>query len=67
MNIKNLLRTPSIESVAVRELETAKRDLLAMQDTQEYAAKMVEYHQGKIVRLSKFLKASMKEQDKETA
>ena len=56
MNIKNLFRTPSIQAIALRELEAAKRDLLRMQDTQEYAAKMVEYHQGKIRRLTLFLK-----------
>ena len=54
--IKNLFRTPSIEAVALRELEAAKRDLLQMQDTQEYAAKMVEYHQGKIERLTAYLR-----------
>jgi hypothetical protein len=59
MKIKNLLRAPSIESVALRELEAAKRDLLQMQDTQEYAAKMVEYHQGKIERLTAYLSAVM--------
>lgn len=59
MNIvKNLFRTPSIEAIALRELEAAKRELLQMQDTQEYAAKMVEYQQGKITRLTLFLKES---------
>ena len=56
--LKNLFRPPSIEVGALRELEAAKRDLLRMQDTQEYAAKMVEYHQGKINRLTVFLKNS---------
>lgn len=56
MKIKNLLRAPSIESVALRELEAAKRDLLQMQDTQEYAAKMVQFYQGKITRLTAYLK-----------
>jgi hypothetical protein len=54
---KNLFRTPSIEAIALRELEAAKRELLVMQDTQEYAAKMVEYQQGKINRLTLFLRA----------
>ena len=54
--IRNLFRIPSIEAVALRELEAAKRDLLQMQDTQEYAAKMVEYHQGKIERLTAYLR-----------
>ena len=34
-----------------------RRELLVMQDTQEYAAKMVEYQQGKIKRLTAYLKA----------
>jgi hypothetical protein len=58
MNVKNLFRTPSIEAIALRELETAKRELLVMQDTQEYAAKMVEYQQGKINRLTAYLKTA---------
>ena len=57
MKIKNLFGTPSIEATVASELETAKRDLLRMQDTQEYAAKMVEYHQGKIARLTAYLSA----------
>ena len=55
--IKNLFRSPSIEAIALRELELAKRELLQMQDTQEYAAKMVEYQQGKVKRLTAYLKA----------
>ncbi len=65
--IKSLFAPPSAETLALRELEESRRELLKSQAHQEYTAKMVEYHQGKIVRLSKFLKASMKEQDKETA
>jgi hypothetical protein len=64
--IKSLFAPPSAETLALRELEESRRELLKSQAHQEYTAKMVEYHQGKIVRLSKYLKASMKEQDKET-
>jgi len=64
--IKSLFAPPSAETLALRELEESRRELLKSQAHQEYTAKMVEYHQGKIVRLSKFLKASMKEQDKES-
>jgi len=63
--IKSLFAPPSAETIALRELEESRRELLKSHAHQEYTAKMVEYHQGKIVRLSKFLKASMKEQDKE--
>ena len=57
--LKNLFRAPSAETIALRELEAAKRDLLRMQDAQEYAARMVEYHQGKIRRLTTYLKTSV--------
>lgn len=56
--IKSMFQAPSIEALALRELEASKRSLLEMQDAQEYAAKMVEYHQGKINRLTLFLKNS---------
>jgi len=61
MNIKNLFRSPSAETIALRELETAKRELLQVQDTQEYSAKMVEYYQGKIRRLTAYLKTNVTE------
>jgi hypothetical protein len=57
--LKTLFRAPSAETIALRELEAAKRDLLRMQDAQEYAARMVEYHQGKIRRLTTYLKTSV--------
>lgn len=59
IQLKNLLRPPSAETIALRELEAAKRDLLRMQDAQEYAARMVDYHQGKIRRLTTYLKTSV--------
>jgi hypothetical protein len=59
--IKNLFRPPSAETIALRELETAKRELLQVQDTQEYSAKMVEYYQGKIRRLTAYLKTNVTE------
>ena len=57
--LKNMFRAPSAETIALRELEAAKRDLLRMQDAQEYAARMVDYHQGKIRRLTTYLKTSV--------
>jgi hypothetical protein len=54
--MKKLFAPPSPETIALRELEESKRELLAAHTAQEYAAKMVEYHQGKIRRLTKFLK-----------
>jgi hypothetical protein len=61
--IKSMFSTPSADSLALLELEESKRELLKSHAHQEYSAKMVEYHQGKIVRLTKFLKACTKEQD----
>jgi ribosomal 50S subunit-associated protein YjgA (DUF615 family) len=63
--LKSLFAAPSAETLALRELEESRRELLKSQAHQEYTAKMVEYHQGKITRLTKFLKTAMKEQDKE--
>jgi hypothetical protein len=65
--IKTLFAPPSAETLALRELEESRRELLKSQAQQEYTAKMVEYHSGKIIRLTKFLKTAMKEQDKEAA
>ena len=62
-NIKALFAGPSTETLALRELEESRRELLKSQAHQEYAAKMVEYHQGKVTRLTKYLKAAMKEQE----
>ena len=62
--VKTLFAPPSAETLALRELEDSRRELLKSQAHQEYTAKMVEYHQGKIVRLTKFLKTAMKEQEK---
>lgn len=56
MKIKNLLRSPTANAIALRELEAAKRELLQVQDTQEYAAKMVQFYHGKITRLTAYLK-----------
>jgi len=60
---KALFAAPSAETLALRELEESRRELLKSQAHQEYAAKMVEYHQGKVTRLTKYLKAAMKEQE----
>jgi hypothetical protein len=57
--IKALYAPPSPETLALRELETSRRELLSAQTSQEYAAKMCEFHNGKIKRLTKFLKDTM--------
>ena len=60
--IKSLYAPPSPEAIALRELEESRRELLNAQTSQEYAAKMVEFHKGKIKRLTAFLKETMEEE-----
>jgi hypothetical protein len=60
--LKKLWATPSPETIALRELEESQRELLNAHTQQEYAAKMVEFHKGKIKRLTAFLKETMEEQ-----
>lgn len=66
MNIINTVKTlyapPSPETLALRELEESRRELLAAHTQQEYAAKMVEFHKNKIKRLTAFLKQTMEEE-----
>ena len=61
-DLKKLWATPSPETIALRELEESRRELLAAHNQQEYATKMVEFHKGKIKRLTLFLKETMEEQ-----
>lgn len=60
--IKSLYAPPSPETLALRELEESRRELLAAHTQQEYAAKMVEFHKNKIKRLTLFLKDNMSEE-----
>lgn len=55
-----MFREPSADSIAVRELEEAKRHLLQQQAAAEYAAKMVEYYSGLVNRLTEYVNASTK-------
>jgi hypothetical protein len=59
--VQSLYAPPSPESIALRELEESRRELLAAHTAQEYAAAMVEFYKGKIARLSWFLKKTMDE------
>jgi hypothetical protein len=61
-DLKKLWTTPSPESIALRELEDSRRELLNAHTQQEYSAKMVEFHKGKIKRLTLFLKENMNEE-----
>ena len=66
MNIINKLKAlyapPSPETIALRELEESRRELLAAYTQQEYALKMCEFHKNKIKRLTLFLKETMEEE-----
>jgi predicted outer membrane protein len=53
--IFSLLRVPTADVLAVRELEEAKRELLRSQSAQDYAKRMVEYHQDRVKRLTAYI------------
>lgn len=56
MNTFNsLFKTPSPHALAARELDEARRALLAAQTAQEYAAAMVKYNIERIKRLEGIL------------
>lgn len=50
--IKESFRMPSADMMAIKELEQAKRELLAMQTAKDYSSRMVEYNQDRIRRLT---------------
>lgn len=60
--IKSLYAPPSPETLALREMEESRRELLSAHTQQEYAAKMVEFHKNKIKRLTLFLKEIMEDE-----
>lgn len=60
--IKSFWCHPTPQTLALRELEESRRELLAAHTNQEFSLKMVEYHQGKITRLKLFLKDTMSEE-----
>ena len=56
--LTEMLRAPSAEVLAQRELEHAKRSLLEAQTTEEYARNMVVYHTERIKRLKAYVKGT---------
>ena len=60
--IKSWYAQPTPETLALRELEESRRELLSAHTQQEYSLKMVEFHKGKVKRLKAFLKETMEEQ-----
>ena len=53
--LKSVYSVPSAEVLALRELENAKRSLLEVQSTREYADSMCKYHEVRIKRLTTYL------------
>ncbi|WJZ48143.1 hypothetical protein [Phage DSL-LC05] len=60
--VKNAYATPSAESLALRELEEAKRALLEAQSAREYADSMCKYREAQIKRLTAYLHKATEEQ-----
>ena len=57
----SVFHIPSAQSLAINELEQAKREHLQMLTAQDYSRKMVEYHADRIKRLTAYIaKASEK-------
>lgn len=54
-HVVKLFSAPSVAELAVRELKDAKRRLLEIQSTVEYATRMSEYHKDRITRLTDYL------------
>lgn len=50
-----MMRKPSAELMAQRELEEAERQLLNAQASMEYATALVQYHTTRIARLNRLL------------
>lgn len=58
-----LFDAPSAETIALRELEECKRELLNAHSSREYAHAMSEYYHTKITRLTAFLHTATKEEN----
>ena len=56
---RKLWATPSAETIALRELEQSRRELLVAHDQHELGLRMVDFHKAKIKRLTLFLKGAM--------
>ena len=61
MKFLRIFKTPDAVSIASHDLEEAKRVLLVTQAQAEHATKMVEYYQGVVQRLSKYVQEGMKQ------
>ena len=63
MNITRFFKTPDAVTLASRDLEEAKRQLLVTQAQAEHSAKMVEYYQGMVSRLSNYVQKEMDQEN----
>lgn len=54
--LKEIYQKPSAETLALRELEDAKRNWLEALSGAEYARRMAEYHNDRIKRLTAYLR-----------
>jgi len=59
--LKRSFRVPSADEIAIRELEEARRQLLAMQSAKDYATRMVEYNMDRVRRLTAYVAKSMEQ------
>lgn len=63
MKITRLFKTPDAVTLASRDLEEAKRQLLVTQAQAEHSVKMVEYYQGVVTRLSQYVQSELAQAD----
>ena len=54
--IIRFFKPPSAESIALRELEEARREMLAAQSAREYADSMCRCYEARIKRLTTYLR-----------
>ena len=53
--MKDYFKTPSPEELAAKELDETKRELLKALSGQDYANRIVQYHEDRIKRLTEYL------------
>lgn len=53
--MKDYFKTPSPEELAAKELDEAKRELLRALSGQDYANRIVQYHEDRIKRLTEYI------------
>lgn len=60
-SIAKIFASPSAETLALRELQTARRSLLEAQSAREYAESMCKYHEARVKRLTAYLHSATEE------